>query len=341
MTDALPPPPSQAIDALWRYFGPPPEAPRTDVLEELADRFVELKRSLGYTYETEGRALQRFLRSLKEHGVHRAGQLSSDVVRQWAQSRRESAPRAFPMQLQRVAVFLDHLKTIGKVGEDLVGLLRCRVPRDCVPYIFSFDELSRIFVPSRTGPLEQDHALIWRFIYACGLRQQEAAHLLIRDFDAAARTVFIRQSKFGKDRLVPVHPRIVDRLVEHIARSRRDTGPVFTRGRSRPYSRSSLTLYFKKHLVRLGIYQPDRDASGLRYMSTRLHSLRHSFAVHRLLKWYRDGADVQAKLPLLSTYMGHVNIMSTQVYLKITALLLREAGGRFSAQLERELPLQP
>lgn len=342
MTDVVAPLPFQAIDALWRYFGPPAEAP--DGLEELLERFVQLKRGLGYKYQTEHAALRRFLRFLKERGVDRASQLSSEIVREWARSRPELAPRAFPSQLQRVSIFLDHLKVIGKVGENALEHLSRRAPRDGMPYIFPREELARIFRPSRSGLFEEDRALIWRFIYACGLRCQEAAHLLIREFDVNARTVFIRKTKFGKDRLVPVHPSIVARLVEYLARRRPGASPdeaVFVRRQRLPYHPRYLGERFREHLLRLGIYRPAQDRGGVRYLSPSLHSLRHCFAVYRLLKWYRDGADVQAKLPLLSTYLGHVDPISTQVYLKITALLLREAADRFSAHLEHELPLKP
>jgi site-specific recombinase XerD len=69
--------------------------------------------------------------------------------------------------------------------------------------------------------------------------------------------------------------------------------------------------------------------------------LRHAFAVHRLLKWYRDGEDVQNKLILLTTYLGHACIQYTQFYLTITGLILAEANERFSAAMERQLPLKP
>jgi site-specific recombinase XerD len=335
--------PSEAMDAVWRYFAPT-EAPATDELEALADRFVELKRHLGHKYDTSRVVLRRFLRFLEEHGVYHTGQLSDDVMRQWAESRRHLDPRAFEGELQRIAVFMEHLKAIGKLAENPAEFLKHRVPRNSVPYIFTVEELRRIFVPSRTGRWEETQALIWRFIYACGLRSQEAAHLLIREFDPGARTVFIRLSKFGKDRLLPVHPKIVDRLARYIATHRKDASPddpLFAGGRGRAYVPASLSRCFKEHLVRLGIYRPNREVHGLRYTSPRLHSLRHSFAVQRLLKWYRDGADVQAKLPLLSTYLGHSAVKYTQVYLTITAVLLREAAGRFAARCEREVPLSP
>jgi integrase len=341
MTEVVPHLPSEAIDALWRYFGAPAEAP--DGLKELAERFVELKRGLGYKYEGEHAMLRRFIEFLAAGGIERASQISAGVVHEWAESRREAAPRAFANQVRRVAVFLDHLKVIEKLGENPLESVPRHVPRDGMPYIFSRDELARIFRPSRSGPLEEDRALVWRFIYACGLRCQEAAHLLIREFDVPSRTVFVRKTKFSKDRLVPLHPSIAARLAEYLARRRAGASAgetVFVRYR-RPYRPSALGTRFREHLLRLGIYRPAQDRDGVRYLSPSLHSLRHCFAVYRLLKWYRDGAAVQAKLPLLSTYLGHVDPVSTQVYLKITALLLREAAARFSAHLERALPLKP
>jgi integrase len=73
--------------------------------------------------------------------------------------------------------------------------------------------------------------------------------------------------------------------------------------------------------------------------SLRIHDIRHTFAVHRLLRWYREGADVQSKLPLLSAFMGHTEIRSTEVYLTITMDLLKEANDRFYNHCGKELQI--
>lgn len=86
---------------------------------------------------------------------------------------------------------------------------------------------------------------------------------------------------------------------------------------------SGMNNTFRAVVDRLGI------RGGLGHKAPRPHDLRHTFAVHRFLRWYREGADVQSKLPLLSTFMGHIDPTSTQVYLTITAALLHEANARF------------
>jgi integrase/recombinase XerD len=93
----------------------------------------------------------------------------------------------------------------------------------------------------------------------------------------------------------------------------------------RPCSYGTVAATFLEIARRAGI----RGAPPQR--GPRLHDLRHTFAVHRLLAWYRDGGDVQARLPLLSTYLGHVSLISTQIYLNVTAELLHEAASRFRA----------
>jgi integrase len=117
--------------------------------------------------------------------------------------------------------------------------------------------------------------------------------------------------------------------------------PLFVTARGRRLRTKTFAEAFRRDLVRLGLEPRSRIADGVRFGAPGLHALRHSFAVHRLLQWYREGADVQAKLPLLSTFLGHVHIRHTQVYLTITRALLEEGRRRFAGRWEKEFPLAP
>ncbi len=172
----------------------------------------------------------------------------------------------------------------------------------------------------------------------------EGIHLKLRDLDVQCGTIFIEKTKFNKDRLLPLHPRVLDRLRSYRDEHRRGAAPdapLIVNEAGRVHHVNHLSSHFRQDLIHLGLYHKTRDIDGVRYGSPRLHALRHSFAVHRLLRWYREGADVQNKLPLLSTYLGHSAIEYTQVYLKATALLLRQADRRFADRWERKFPLEP
>ena len=146
----------------------------------------------------------------------------------------------------------------------------------------------------------------------------------------------VRQPEFRKSRLVPVSAWTLETLRTYhdlrIAVAPADpAGAFFVSGRGTGYSTSTVQSVFHDLTVQAGLREP--DGSG-----PRLHDLRATFAVTRLLLWYRDGEDVMARLPLLSTYLGHACISDTEVYLRITTALLQEANTRFHAFAEVLLP---
>lgn len=341
----LSPSPSEVAEAAWQFYASPPSPTAAgDALDALADQFIELKRHLGHRYHRDGGYVRDFLRFQRSRGVSRVSQLSIDAVLAWAATRAHVQPLTWAREVGALSVFMDHLKSIGKVTNNLCLFLRRRTRPNYRPYIFTVEELGRIFALEKAPGPVRDRALIYRLMYACGLRVSEATHLKLRDFDPGQGTIFIEKTKFNKDRLLPLHVGIVERLRRYRdeRRSKESSGSVFfVNAAGGPYRRNHLSHAFQQDLSRLDLYRPTRDADGVRLGSPRLHGLRHCFAIYRLLKWYREGADVQAKLPLLSTYLGHSAVEYTQVYLKATGLLLREAHRRFASRWEKELPLKP
>ena len=166
-------------------------------------------------------------------------------------------------------------------------------------------------------------------LYALGLRHGEVRRLCIRDVDFTRGVLSIRQTKFHKSRYVPFGPKVGECLRRFLDARRtvlqplQEDDPLFVTLWRAPVRPRFLRAAFHGILRDLGITAPE----GRR--RPRLHDLRHSFAVHRLLRWYREGVDVQARLPLLSAFLGHVEPQYTAVYLTATAELLREANDRF------------
>ena len=165
-------------------------------------------------------------------------------------------------------------------------------------------------------------------LYGAGLRISEALSLTLADLDAATGILTIRESKFYKTRLVPMSPALTGIMATHVAQRAKEhrTGPdsaLFLSRAGTPVARHTAENVFSRLRVRAGVVRHDG-----RYQP-RLHDLRHAFAVHRMVSWYREGADVQRLLPQLATYLGHINIASTQRYLTMTPELLHEASRRF------------
>jgi len=179
------------------------------------------------------------------------------------------------------------------------------------------------------------HAIIL-LLATAGLRISEALRLTVEDVDLKSDVLSIRQSKFRKSRLVPLSKGTADVLRQYheLRNAVAPTGPdgaFFVSGRGKAYSTCYVQSMFRDIAAGAGL----RGRTG---RGPRLHDLRATFAVTRLLEWYRDGDNVMNRLPLLSTYLGHACVSDTEVYLRITTPLLEQASTRFHAFSRDLLP---
>ena len=175
-------------------------------------------------------------------------------------------------------------------------------------------------------------------LYGAGLRYGEAQRLTFDDVALDDAVLTIRDGKFFKNRLVPVGSRLAEALRNHVARRTdrplpKGMASTFLANRDgTPLAASTVWKAFAKVIEAAGIEHDGKD--GRRPPC--LHSLRHAAAVHRLEAWYRQGADVQRRMPALSTWLGHANLDGTRVYLSMTPELLHQASIRFERYVERD-----
>jgi site-specific recombinase XerD len=211
-----------------------------------------------------------------------------------------------------------------------------KLPPRFVPYVYTHDELSRLVhaTPSYRPHYRklEPHTLraMILLLYGAGLRVSEAVALRLGDVDLPNALLTVRNTKFHKTRLVPLGADLQQVMTQYLTQrqaaghAQRPGTPFFVLRRGTPVSVQIVEQNFRCLCAYTGV----RRSDGARYQP-RLHDLRHSFAVHRLTSWYRQGADVQTLLPYLSTSLGHVNLAATQVYLTMTPELLQEASQRF------------
>lgn len=212
------------------------------------------------------------------------------------------------------------------------SLLRQRRPSQ-LAHIYTETEIKAMLQAARELPpvgslRPKTYSTLFGLLYTTGLRCGEAFALNRIDVDLEQNLLFIRRGKFGKSRWVPISTStsaVLQRYAEERIRvfPADSESPFFVTRTGRRLYHTNVDLAFRQVLTRCGL----RRGKGC--PGPRLHHLRHSFACTRLLAWYREGEDVQTLLPALASYLGHVKVTSTQVYLQATAELLEEANQRF------------
>ena len=307
----------------------------SETLATTVDRFLTHRRAVGRKYLSEQRELALLVRFADARDIDGLDGLTSQLLDEFLASRPRTRPRSFNHLLGVVAVFLDWTVSQQLLAATPLRTRRRRATAERIPFIFDPAQARRLLDVAdglADNPRARGRGATYRSIFALcyglGLRGGEACGLRIGDVDAERQLLVVRGGKFGKTRLVPHGPGIGQLLADQLQRRRNgrvlaDEAPLFTFDGHRCVHPGSASQTFHRLLPHLELQVADGVGSP------RLHSLRHSFAVGTLLRWYRQGDDPTARLFELSTFMGHVDPTSTAVYLTITTELFDEANRRF------------
>lgn len=303
-------------------------------LQDHLERYLELRRALGFEMRVEGRLLQDFLTFLQGRTV--AEPLIAHAALDWACSR--GTPNGSGWQARRLSIarcFLVHLRA-HRPGIEVPapGIIPCGVRP--TPYIYSEAQIVALMNEARalkpTGSLRpHTYATLIGLLASCGLRPGEAVRLRDADveMDSQPPRLVIRETKFRKSRLVPVDASTAEALRSYAATRKRLgfddlSQSFFVSEAGAPLAYSTVGRTF------LGIVRRSVHATaGSR--GPNLRCLRHTFAVRRMLDWYSRGLDVNQHLPHLSVYLGHAKPQHTYWYLTATPELLSKAGSRFES----------
>ena len=302
-------------------------------LKEAIDRYIEWQRSHGAKFESSAHTLLRFAKGIDEE-IDCGAVTRSQVLAYLAGN--GPLTRARENKYGALAGFYRYAISRGYASSSPLPDNEPKPPKSRPPHIYSRDELCRLFSAVETfQPYvvqldSQTLRTLLLLLYGAALRGGEARSLTVDDVDLSAAVLTVRNAKFYKSRLVPVGSQLADRLRNYVEiRANRP----FPQGRAStflanmdgsPLHKDTVYNAFVRLLRHAAIESTDDSRQA-----SRLHSLRHSFAVHRLTDWYRQGADVQRLLPVLSTYLGHARLRHTQVYLSMTPELLHQAALRF------------
>jgi integrase len=309
-------------------------------LAPLMDRFLQEKRACGYRYARGSLYLQSLDRFLTGAGVASV-KLPRTVVDRWTAKQPHEKPTT---QATRVSYTRQFAEFLVRHGHEAfiphyrgAAIFKC----DFAPHIFTTCEIRGLFEaadrlrPDRNSRLRHIMLpLIFRALYGCGMRGGEVVKLVVGDVDLGEAMFAVRGGKFRKDRLVPIAPSLLARLRDYASKmgDRSAQAIFFPAPHGGRYHISTVYGAFRQ-LLRMA-----KIPHGGRGRGPRLHDLRHTFAVHRLVRWYREGVDLNAKLPVLAVYMGHVGMEGTQRYLRLIADLFPDVAARQEAAFGQVIP---
>lgn len=293
-------------------------------LSEAITALVAEKRAVGYNYSAEARVLARF-EAFSRSEFPGSDTLLEASVQAWIVAARRRGVQ--PATLQGLAAPVRELaRWLGRRGQPAYLLPRAALPRPAryVPYIYTDVELAALFTQTDRchycAEVPLRHVVmpvLFRTIYACGLRCSEARLLRVDDVDIDAGVLQIRDAKGGKDRQVPVSDALRGRLADydtHVAGRPRRWEWFFPGARpGEPLTLGNVYHNFRRFLWQAGI------SHGGPGHGPRVHDLRTTFAVNNLRSWFAQGRDVDALLPVLQAYLGHASIADTAYYLHLTA----------------------
>jgi integrase len=308
-------------------------------LRSAVREYLALRRSLGFKLHEAGKGLLAFVTFMEQH---RASHITTPLALTWAQQPANVQPAHWAQRLSFVRGFAQYRSaTDPRTQIPAQGLLPFR-PKRARPYLYSEAEIRNLLRAALHMPCRYERGALRPWVYHCllgllsvsGLRLGEARNLALHDVDLKAAVLTIRGAKFGKTRLVPVHASACTVLADYLRRRTRHWGQrpvssfVFVSSRGHRLDGGDIHRTFYKLSRQIGL-RGASDSHG-----PRLHDLRHRFATHTLVHWYRSHQDPERKLPLLSAYLGHVHVADTQWYLSGSPELMREAMRRLEHRWE-------
>jgi len=294
------------------------------VLAKPLHDFVAQKRGSGFLYNSESKMLKRFDKFVMGYNQQTC-ELSQELFKEYTAKTVHDSDRNHLARYALIKQFSEFMRTQGFCAYVPHEGHKARKKSDFVPYIFTEIELNSLFIAAdayklpiranNNSKLELILPIIFKMLYGGGFRISELTHLKLSDIDFDSGIVKIVHSKFQSERLVPLSASLVALLKtysEKVHFSQTKDAVFFPKPDGSVYAEKAIYQHFRVLLWQAGI------SHGGKGNGPRLHDIRHTFAVHRLKYWAREGLDVSTMLAHLSAYMGHKNLKATGEYLRLT-----------------------
>ncbi len=302
----------------------------TSILSDEMTHFVKLKQHSGSDYQSSAKLLGRFDKHLVILPFNKKI-LTRSVFQNYFKTINHLCNKGFSNHygvLRQFSEWFNQYEPDSYVLEKRSAIDRSY---SRPAYIFSIDEIKDILVSSRSFTEKEEfipglYQTLFSLLYSTGMRISEVLALDYASYIKDDNLIHIRKGKFRKERYIVLSSSTANQLNKYIKKYNTILplsieSPLFVNIRQRTLSYNSARSAFIKALKKSNIIKNNNGP--------KLHDFRHTFAVHRLLQWYKNEQNINAKLPYLSTYMGHVDIDSTKVYLETTSELLQAGNERF------------
>lgn len=290
------------------------------LLKDSLQGFVDEKKAIGYSF-AKGESLLKQFDKVVTSLPQDIDMLTKDLVMKWTERRPEEATST---QLGRISLMRGLAEYMNRMGNTAYVYPKAMVTVErysYTPYIFTEKEIASIFTvcddfaisyqsPNRHLVL----SLIFRILYGCGLRISEAVNLTIADVNLKEGIIFIKNTKFNKERTIPIADTLRNRCIEYnrlVNTGKPETSYFFPSPLGGHYKSNTIYILFRQILWAANISHTGKGP--------RLHDLRHTFAVHCLKKWVLGNRDITNCIPYLSAYLGHEDLRGSQHYLRLTA----------------------
>lgn len=291
--------------------------------------YLTIRRQLGFKLRDEGSLLPKFILFIEQHG---ASFITRDLALLWAMQPKNVLPAWWAKRLCMVRGFAQYLSVVDTRTEvPPQGLLPYRYCRRS-PYIYRDEQIEQLIeaakqLPSLIGLRPYTYSTLFGLIGVTGMRMRESIRLKCDDVDFENGVLTINDTKFGKSRLVPIHPSTQRALKQYECQRNQ----IYPNSIDPNFFLSDQGVRLTGWIVRHTFVKLSRQI-GWREVSDshgpRLHDFRHTFAVRTILNWYRSGIDVEQQIPKLATYLGHTHVSDTYWYLSAVPELMQLAAMR-------------
>ncbi len=312
-------------------------------LEELINKYIVYRKSLNEKFKTNETYLKAFSKAIGPTADIKT--ITADILNDFLYGSSASITSGWFIKHSALLGFYRYSLSRNYVTEIPLPRILPKRPPSFTPYIYSNTELKCLFDTTLRYQKNRSHVepymvqMVLILTYALGLRIHETLSITLNDIDIDNLVITIQQSKFYKSRLVTFNSQIKDVIKKYLKWRMEQKQPssskahLFIGKNNQPFNIETMRKIFERLREKAGIKRYD----GAKYQP-RLHDLRHTFAVNRLVGWYQENKNVQQLLPILSVYMGHKHLAHTSVYLTMTDDLLQEAKMRFEKYAKAEQP---